>query len=574
MNINIDHSRTPSAKTNGTVNTGKAANIYNSNSGQLRSVAAGEIISGEISAINGKEIQITLGNDQVITARLTQNLSLTLGQMMSFQVKSNTGSQIALTPLLENMAQDSAAMKAIQASGIPLNSTTIAMTSAMMEEGMPIDKESLQNMFRIVYANEGANPASIVKMTGLALPVTPETIAQFEAYENHQHQIAGSVENLAAGISSIGSEGDLAAMHVLLDIFSGKTDPSMLAEARNEIAFLNQPILKEAPPEPRRPQNFGDIMREQEAVKSHLLTEEVHAEEKAADLAQEADPPLGNLLNGKERMALADIFRSMGMSSEKADLIQSGEMLPEDILKYTKALITLSGGNAELTKKLKDMIGGKEFQSLLKDGIAKQWLLSPEDVGDKDKVTELYKKILTQTDRTLQMLNQMGKGDSALAKGTENLKQNVNFMNQLNQIFAYVQLPLKMSRENAHGDLYVYAKKRRLTEEDGSCSALLHLEMEHLGMMDIHVALNNGNEVKTHFYLEKEEMLDFIEENIGKLDERLRKRGYQVSTNASVRTPEKTSAETKTSDNMVLDQMIGSGRGKHLVAKYSFDVRA
>ena len=35
------------------------------------------------------------------------------------------------------------------------------------------------------------------------------------------------------------------------------------------------------------------------------------------------------------------------------------------------------------------------------------------------------------------------------------------FLNDLNQSFAFLQLPLKMSEQEAHGDLYVYTKKRK-----------------------------------------------------------------------------------------------------------------
>ncbi len=145
---------------------------------------------------------------------------------------------------------------------------------------------------------------------------------------------------------------------------------------------------------------------------------------------------------------------------------------------------------------------------------------------------------------------------------------NVQFMNQLNEMMAYVQLPLKMSEENAHGDLYVYANRKKLAENDGNFSALLHLDMEHLGPMDVYVAMQK-EKVSTHFYMQDEELLDFIEANIHILNERLTKKGYQMNTSVSIRdTDEK---------NSVIDEFLkqeNDGTVAPLLSTKSFDVRA
>ena len=126
------------------------------------------------------------------------------------------------------------------------------------------------------------------------------------------------------------------------------------------------------------------------------------------------------------------------------------------------------------------------------------------------------------------------------------------------------QLPLDLSTQNAHGDLYVYANKKNLASKEGNVSALLHLEMDHLGTMDIHVALKSGTKVNTHFYLEKEEIIDFVEKNIYKLNERLEKRGYSMETQVS----------TKEKEGGFLTNLLNKEKSSTIVQQYSFDVRA
>ena len=69
-------------------------------------------------------------------------------------------------------------------------------------------------------------------------------------------------------------------------------------------------------------------------------------------------------------------------------------------------------------------------------------------------------------------------------------------------------------------------------------SAFLHLDMEYIGPVDVYVNLQKGNYVSTNFYLQDEGMLDFINEHIHMLDERLEQKGYKVSTKTSVREQE------------------------------------
>ena len=150
-----------------------------------------------------------------------------------------------------------------------------------------------------------------------------------------------------------------------------------------------------------------------------------------------------------------------------------------------------------------------------------------------------------------------------MAKSVADLRSNLDFMNQINQMYSYVQLPLKMSEGKAHGDLYVYANKKSLASKDGSISALLHLDMEHLGPVDVYVAMQEQR-VTTHFYLPDEAMLDFIEAHIHILNERLEKKGYALNPVLSVKNEEKTAVE----------EMLGTGEEVSVLSQYSFDVRA
>ena len=165
-------------------------------------------------------------------------------------------------------------------------------------------------------------------------------------------------------------------------------------------------------------------------------------------------------------------------------------------------------------------------------------------------------------------LEQLGQQHSSVYKATVNMNQNLEFLQQLNQLYTYVQLPIKLQHGEAHGDLYVYTNKRHLASKDGQISALLHLDMEHLGPVDVYVAMQNER-LNTNFYLKDDEMLDFIHEHMELLTERLKKRGYHCNFELSVRN-EAGQAQEKASVN--IDSLL-EREHKMPIAMYSFDVR-
>ena len=139
-------------------------------------------------------------------------------------------------------------------------------------------------------------------------------------------------------------------------------------------------------------------------------------------------------------------------------------------------------------------------------------------------------------------------------------------MNQVNQLYTYVQLPLKMNGKNTNGELYVYTNKRSLAEKDGNVSAFLHLDMENLGPVDVYIAMQE-QKVNTKFTVRDDDMLDFLNDHMHILNERLRKRGYTMRCEMEV---EKTRGE----EENPIDRILQSDKNTTVLSQYAFDVRA
>ncbi len=187
----------------------------------------------------------------------------------------------------------------------------------------------------------------------------------------------------------------------------------------------------------------------------------------------------------------------------------------------------------------------------------------PEEVAEEGSVDKLYERLNSQMKQLSQALSQTAKADTPLARTIANVSNNIDFMNQMNQVFTYVQLPLKMQGRDANGELYVYTNKKNLAKKDGTVSALLHLDMEHLGSVDVHVALTD-QKVATKFYLKDESALTMIADHIELLNERLQKRGYSMNAQFL----------TKEEDTNVMEEILDQNKNISVLAGYSFDARA
>lgn len=246
----------------------------------------------------------------------------------------------------------------------------------------------------------------------------------------------------------------------------------------------------------------------------------------------------------------------------------------KEVLKLAKDILAEMADSPEkipqeVKEKLTKLLSSKEFGSLVKDTLSKQILLKPEEVVNSKNIEELYSKITKQANQAVELLQTLSKENPEVLNAAKNIIDNVEFMNELNQVATYVQLPLLMNNRSAHGDLYVYTKKKSLKDNDGDISALLHLDMENLGPMDVYIQLINKSNLKTHFYMKDEETIDFIEAHIDALNKRLTEKGYNMDLNVSVK--DKSKGRTNIADEMLKNDPLEEGIS---ASKFSFDVRA
>lgn len=510
---------------------------------QIRALVPGQTLRGEVVSREGNNAQIRLLQDVLVDAKVDADIRLELGQNITFQVKNN-GQTLNLSPLFTNMATEGTVLKALDMASLPVNENTVAMTKQLMDAGLPIDKNTLQQIWHESNAFPDAEILDLVNLHKVELPVTEENITQMASYRNLTHQLTAGIaetgESLTNMLQGLVESGDIEQAAT---IYSEVLELLAFEDAAGETVTGQQQT--EGPlPEPGVDVTVTPEEAEQMPVKpSATAPEAVPGQKTIIEEPTETAPDNGQTIKenpGAEKTQEAPQLQNLqkllkqGLETKDIPLLRS-------ILHNSKV--------AELPAKL----------------LADRWSIKPEDVESPEKVEELYQKLGKQLKGLSNLLEENGQRGSSAYQNVTNLSQNVDFLQQINQTYAYIQLPLHLRQgEHKTGELFVYTNKKNLARKDGQVSALLHLDMEHLGPLDVYVALKD-TEVSTKFYVQNDAILDYLEANMDVLTERLQKRGYDCKCETTLRTELQQTAQAMAP--------LLKTEGSVPVAQYAFDVR-
>ncbi|MBQ9632034.1 MAG: flagellar hook-length control protein FliK, partial [Lachnospiraceae bacterium] len=149
----------------------------------MSKLSAGATFEGNVSSIKGDKFTLSLSNGSSVVARLSDEVSLSEGESVFFEVKSNDGNLINIRPISIGMMENPTILSALSAGVMAKNERNVSMVNAMMQEQLPIDTKSLGEMAKEVAMHPNADVRTLVTMQKVGLPITDSMIEQFENYK-------------------------------------------------------------------------------------------------------------------------------------------------------------------------------------------------------------------------------------------------------------------------------------------------------------------------------------------------------------------------------------------------------
>lgn len=522
----------------------------------IREMAAGTIFEGTINEIQNGQVLLGLSNGEQISARMDGQVALMKGQSMFFQVKANDGTTVAIRPfMIDGQSGNLALYDALKAAGLPADSRNLNMVNGMMQEQLPIDKGHLWDMARLVQKYPDADLQTIIQMTKLNLPVTEENLSQFENYRMDERNIQTKMEQVIEQLPEV-----MDHLNTATGKLADQSAKILMVIAGNE---MQETETMTSAPQNNHTQTQTAVMQ-QEYISEPLVSR---------DVLQKLIPQLENIgmdctefenmLEGKTDVTNSDVVNPdiVNMDTASADTGMSDTDFLRQLAEFLKSPDTQS---AIPRKALQALWSGRELQGILKETLESQWELRPQDLTKEHSVRQLYERLDRQMQQLEEMVKAQGNTHSGLEQTVADIRANVNFMDQINQVYHYVQLPLRMSGQSANGELYVYTNKKALQESDREITAFLHLDMEHLGSTDVSLRLWQ-KEITTNFYIEDDLSYAVLCEHLPELEKRLEEKGY--TCNLKVTNEAK---KIEFVDDFLKKDQPPTGK----LRRYSFDMRA
>ena len=586
----------------------------------LEELSSGSVFEGTVSSVKNGKVTLALSDGQTITARLSGKVPLSQGTPMFFQVKSNDGVTIEIKPYTgAGSGGNPILTNALTEGTVPVTERNLAMVDAMMKEQMPIDKQSLLNMARIANMNPGVDITTVVNMTKLGIPVSPEMAAQFENYMTDEHAILQEMDQAMNELADLAGSHDLTPdqavqmnQKILSILLPEQTAAGESVNTEGQIETGGQTMAEGQIETGGQTTAEGQIVTGgQTTAEGQILTDgRLGAEEQTVNGEQTTTAGQA-IQEGTGGQALGDVlseqqFSSLGKLLQNIpSLVESTKLFPEameqdifidtledesvaqnlmiegaaweaadgktaldknltvsDFLRTVSQILSENNGMA--SQSIQKLLGSDAYKSLLRNVMEQQWLIRPEALKQEKKISQLYEKLEQQMRQVEDALKEAGVTKTRFPETAAEVRGNIEFMNQLNQAYTYVQVPLKMSGQNANGELYVYTNKKNLRDPDAELSAFLHLDLEHLGSTDVSVKMQHRN-VKTNFYLADDASYDLVEKYLPVLEQKLKDKGYQCTI-----TMTKEEKKVSFGDDFLRKDMPQTGT----LHRYSFDVRA
>ena len=555
----------------------------------------GQTLKGVVSDVHSDQITLVMEDGTAFTGRLPDAGQYSIGQKAAFKIVSLDQNTIYMKAVSTSYLLDmeDTIDQALEEAGLPKSARNSDVVRSLLMNQQSISRENLLSSIRLCATYPDADVNSVITLRRLGLPLTPENLAQFEQYENNDHslldhfaQITDSIGDL---MNAIGTQvprlsGQTAGQLLNLALSSSLTPEEQAlkeaqaaaSEAQTEAAAqegegsdapenaekapanaaLSGETEDSSSPFSRMKQIFSSLTDGASAAKAALSETGLAKDYKVPFIHEQ----VGFSLSPEEREAFHSLLSDLPLPEELTTSLQEGTLTTRDFLTAVRqALPRMSSEQAA------GLLSSPAFQRLVKDQFLSNWTLSPEKLKQKGAVEELYQQISSQVDK-LSHFSQDVFGKNLfenLQQQTTQTNQNLNFMKLLNDTYQYVQLPVKLQQQNAHGDLYVMTRKESLRRHPDSLKALLHLDMDHLGSLDIHIIRENTS-ITTKFFVDEKDTLQLLEKNINLLQDALNEQGFSFSSEFSM----------KEKDFNLVNDFMNAEAPVGTIARYNFDLRA
>ncbi len=540
----------------GSMNTTSAKRTFRSGGGTI-TVREGETLKGVVSDIHGNEITISMEDGSSFTGKLPEASQYSIGQKAAFQITGLDGGTIYMKAISQAylLGIEDTIEQALEEAGLPKSPRNLEIVRSLLLNQQSISRENIAESLQLCAKYPNADVNSVITMKRLGMPMDMATVTQFDQYNKQTHQLLTRMDALADSINELltelAKENPSIARYATGEVLDMMLQSLPSLEEQNLTATQLQANLSAAPgaetaegadllPGEENQEIPPEATEESQAAGQTATSPFARMKQLLNGITDRASSPAGaeakptefipeqtgHLLTAEERSALSDLLGKYTENKELLTALEKGDLTARELLTNIKNTLTTLPD-----EELHRLVSQKAFQKVIKGQFLSGWTLSPEGLKEEGSIDTLYNRMQQQFSDLTNLSRMFATRNSGeqIINTTSDLQQNLAFMKMLNEQFAYMQLPLKLSQQNAHGDLYVMTRKNALKKSKDNLKVLLHLEMDSLGTLDIHITKDHTS-ISTQFYTAKETARKLLEKNVELLKDAINEQGYSFTS--------------------------------------------
>lgn len=446
----------------------------------------GDVITGKIVDILHHRVSIQLKEGNLLTATMTADMPLSIGDEVSFSVKGSTDKQLTLTPLVSEGSGDAKLGHMLQQLGLDTTDENIAVIKQLVRDTMPIDRQTIAMTKMYLHKYPGSSLSDITFVMKNKMPVNPTTIQYMK--DIHQANF------------NVGKDLTVLSNHLV---------------ETSDVSFREEAVQ----------QLFGDKTMQSQLV-NRLLTQgqSISVESTVHETVQVDVEPMQQLVETLN-IAVSNLTNQIQGNAQM-------KVPPDVVGRFMDTFEQLLADNewfSKLPPKEQEQLRTILSKQVALDLVDRELRLDQGALASKSEFKEQMKERYEVIQRLSESLSQLGGEEGkTLSMDAVKVKHSIEVLNQMQQSMQYIHMPMMMNGRQVNGELYVMKRNAQSSKQNQErITAFIRLDLLMLGSLDIHVA-KTGKQVEVAFYVEDEETRHFMQENIQALNSLLSKEAFDV----------------------------------------------
>jgi len=505
----------------------------------------GKIIRGEILDLKKDGVTVLTEKGEIIKARLENQWEAQIGQMRSFKVVNGSPDEVVLEmkDVKSELMKQNLLKDALVAAGFKNTPENVKLAMAMLENKLPLDKETITKFNQMVKLVGAENVEKALFLMKNEIKATTKNAEVLNNIMSGNGKIKDQVQNLAESVNKLSDSGLREKITNILTkgvealseqvkgesvskLFESKIQGQGSESQKTENQKLENSALEVIKIiEGNKEKMAGMVGSIRELLKNEIVTKD------------EIMKLINNTVNALKNDQNSDVPEMKNITPEKAANVEmpTSTQLKAPELRAVLDLLFLDekGENARLRQLLELPENTKsEIRQVLsaEQKITAKFNFDPKGTDLKD--LDIFMNELKNNIELAKV--QLQKSDSAEAskvlKYISDIEDNMTFSSQIKNT-TFIQVPLNINNQQTNAELFIFndKKKSRNKNKGDTVSALIALDTLNLGRFEAYLQKSN-REINCQFRLNSEETEKLVLKNINLLNNLLAKYKYTLTS--------------------------------------------